>query len=88
MERPTVNPNLLIFLKRTKDLPPGLIAVPVRKAVLLLRHVENVRGVRRGKRGRRMQAEATREAEGLAPTVSPVPEEEATLLECQYVRTG
>jgi hypothetical protein len=51
----------LSLSKRTKDRPPGLIAVPVRKAILLLRHAEYVRGIRRGKWWRRTQAEARRE---------------------------
>lgn len=36
---------------RTMDPPPGLIAVPVPKAVLLLTHAEFVRGVKRGSGG-------------------------------------
>src|SRR5512135_2590080 len=52
---------------RTSDPPPGLIAVPVPKAVLLLTHAEYVRGVERGKWWTRIQAEATREADAVTP---------------------
>jgi len=42
--------------------PPGLIAVPVPKAVLLLTEAEYLRGVKRGKWGKRTQEASKREA--------------------------
>jgi hypothetical protein len=48
-------------VKSPTDPPPGPIAVPVPKAVLLLTEAEYLRGLRRGKWWRRTQAEAKRE---------------------------
>jgi len=43
-------------MKQPSDPPPGHIAVPVPKAVLLLTEAEYVRGLKRGKWWRRREA--------------------------------
>jgi len=59
--------------------PPGLIAVPVPKAVLLLTEAEYVRGLKRGKPWKRMQAEAKREADVVTPRTPRAPRRSPTL---------
>lgn len=50
--------------------PPGLIAVPVLKAVLLLTETEYVRGVKRGTWGKRTQEASKREVAAMGkPTI-------------------
>jgi hypothetical protein len=58
----------------TSDLPPGMIAVRVPKAVLSLTHAEYVRAIRHGEWWRCRQAKARRTAKTFdvpaAPTVT------------------
>jgi len=57
-----------VWLARcTTDPPPGLITVPVPKAVLLLTHAEYVRGLKRGEWWKRTQAQAKREVDAVTP---------------------
>ena len=56
------------------DPPSGLIGVPVPKAVLLLTEAEYVRGSRRGKWWKQIQAEAKREADAVTPHAPRAPE--------------
>ena len=56
------------------DPPPGLIAVPVPKAVLLLTQAAFVRGLKRRKWSKRMEGAFTREAEASTPQTPRAPE--------------
>ena len=52
-------------MEPTINLPPGLIAVPVPRAVLLLTYTEYVRGLKRGEWWKPMQAAVKREADAV-----------------------
>ena len=55
------------------NVPNGVIAVPVPKAVLLVTEVEYVRGQKRGKWWRRRHAEAKRDADAVTPHTPRAP---------------